>query len=82
MGRNKDWWLDAEEAYYRWHGEWADPEIEFMGYALNYWTVDEALSAAYGEDYAQHACGRDVEVILADLVFAEYGADLTALLNA
>ena len=33
-----------------WHGEWADPEIEYRAKRFNYWDVEDALYGYYKED--------------------------------
>ena len=36
-----------------WHGDWADPEMEYAGMTVNYWAVENAIYEEY------KATGRD-----------------------
>ena len=39
----RDLFLGMRGVYYIWHGEWADPEIEYYGNLYNYWEVVDAM---------------------------------------
>jgi hypothetical protein len=39
----RDLFLGLRGVYYIWHGEWADPEIEYYGKLYNYWDVVDAM---------------------------------------
>lgn len=33
-----------------WHGEWADPELEYDGNVANYWQIEDSMWDSYKED--------------------------------
>lgn len=46
---SKDW-LGIKGATYIYHGDWADPEIQYDGMSLNYYDVEDGLLAEYREE--------------------------------
>lgn len=32
-----------EDIDFIWHGEWSDPEIEYKGHLINYYTIEDSL---------------------------------------
>lgn len=34
-------WLNTKNIAYIWHGEWADPELEFEGHKIDYWSIED-----------------------------------------
>ena len=49
---NKDW-FGIKGAKYIYHGDWADPEIQYDGMSLNYFDVEEFLLDEYREEHPE-----------------------------
>ena len=41
--KKEQWWFDIPGAKYYYHGDWADPEVVYKGFSLNYWDIQEGL---------------------------------------
>lgn len=33
-----------------WHGQWADPEVEYKDYIFNYWDIEDAIADTAKEE--------------------------------
>lgn len=48
--RKQQWWFDIPGAKYYYHGDWADPEVVYKGFSLNYWDIQEGLYEIWKEE--------------------------------
>ena len=66
-------WLGIPKIKYHWHGEWADPTIEYEGEEFSEWTVVEALQqgieeGVYPEGYTIEDLARDDPEYVTDIL--------------
>lgn len=48
-----NWWHDVPGAKYIYHGDWSDPEVQYMGFSFSYWDVEEGLLNEYREEHPE-----------------------------
>lgn len=53
MESSKDNWFGIPDAKFIYNGDWADPEVEYRGVTLNYWSIEEGLLNVYREDHPE-----------------------------
>jgi hypothetical protein len=51
--KKQQWWFDIPGAKYIYHGDWSDPEIQYKGFSINYWDVEEGLLSAYRDEHPE-----------------------------
>lgn len=49
----KNWWFDVPGAKFIYHGDWSDPEVQYMGFSFNYWDIEEGLLEVYREEHPE-----------------------------
>lgn len=42
---------DIPDTEFIWHGEWADPEIEYKGELVNYYAIEDSLYDFFRDEY-------------------------------
>lgn len=65
-------WHGVPGARFIWHGEWADPEIEYEGHLINYWDFANFFETDEEED---NASPEEVKAILDDILFGMSESD-------
>ena len=55
--RMREGWRGHPDIEMIWHGEWADPDLEYKGYIFNYWDVEDAM----WEDFLEVTGHKDSE---------------------
>lgn len=43
-------WMGIKGARWIWHGEWADPEVVYRGYCLDYFDIEQGLLELYRQE--------------------------------
>lgn len=56
-----DWFYGVPEVEFIWHGEWADPEVEYKGNTYNYYDLEDSLWVDYKEEKGENANDDDFE---------------------
>lgn len=59
-------WHGVPGARFIWHGEWADPEIEYNGRFINYWVFANFFE---NDEEEENASPEEVKAILDDILF-------------
>lgn len=44
------WWRGVPDVTMIWHGEWADPELQYEDYVANYYDVEDPLWGDFKEE--------------------------------
>ena len=50
MERIPTYYRGLRNVYFIWHGEWADPEIQYLGKRINFYIVEDYFSELYKEE--------------------------------
>ena len=61
------WWRGVPDVTMIWHGEWADPELQYEDYVANYYEVEDPLWDNFKEE-----TGRDDNTENVDDIFNDW----------
>ena len=62
----EDNWFGIPDAKFINNGDWADPEVEYRGVTLNYWSIEEGLLEVYREEHPEDRNDKGFDKWMAD----------------
>lgn len=63
--KKSKWWFDVPGAKFIDNGDWSDPEVQYMGFVLNYWDVEKGLLEDYREEFPEDKNDRGFDAWMA-----------------